>query len=146
MREFSAEQQASLSGGELRERFKNRAGRDVSNITGAGGNKVGTTRGALENLVTTAEEKGYEVAFRKVGNDQIEVALIPSAEYDENNIEFGKEGQIGFNIKVGEKGRIDGGRINKASLHTEFIPTGEKDENGKAKVTGALRLETAETR
>ena len=72
-----------MLGYELRERFEKRAGLDVSAITGAGENTTGTTMGALLDFDKAAAEKGYDVVYRKLGEDTIQAMLVPNEDFDE---------------------------------------------------------------
>lgn len=141
---FNEGAKASLTGAEYRNRQKNRAGQDVSNITGGGNKGYGTTRDALATFVEEAEKKGYSVYFRRNGSE-IQAMLLPlDKEY--KSTDWKKENNIKVSFAVGDgTGRIAGGRINQAEVATEFIPTGKLKEDGTPEVKGVKVMETAET-
>lgn len=141
--QFNEGAKSSLTGEEYRSRQKNRAGNDVSNITGGGNKGYGTSRDALVAFVDEAEKKGYSVHFRRNG-DTIQAMLLPlsqeytSKDWQKNNV------KVSFAVGDGT-GRISGGRINQAEVATEFIPTGGVKDDGTPEVKGVKVMETAET-
>lgn len=141
---FNEGAKASLTGAEYRNRQKNRAGQDVSNITGGGNKGYGTTRDALATFVEEAEKKGYSVYFRRSGSE-IQAMLLP-LDQEYKSTDWKKENNIKVSFAVGDgTGRIAGGRINQAEVATEFIPTGKLKEDGTPEVRGVKVMETAET-
>lgn len=141
--QFSEGQQASLTGSELRTRMKNRAGLDVSNITGAGDKGYGTSEDAIVQFMQVAEEKGLEVYPRRNG-DNLELLLLPAgSKYDSK--EWNKD-NIKVSFAVGDgTGRIAGGKINQAEVSTSWLQTGKLKEDGTPEVRGVKVLKTSET-
>lgn len=142
--QFNVGAKSSLTGEEYRNRQKNRAGNDVSNITGGGDKGYGTSRDALVEFINEAEKKGYTVHFRRNG-DNIQCMLLPTGQ-DYSSKDWQKNNNIKVSFAVGDgSGRISGGKINQAEITTEFIPTGKVKEDGTPEVKGVKVVETAET-
>lgn len=139
---FDKSYQKSMLGYELRERFEKRAGLDVSAITGAGENTTGTTIGALLDFDKAAAEKGYDVVYRKLGEDTIQAMLVPNEDFDETytygDADFdASENKVEFRM-ADEMGRI-ARKINNAKIGTEFF------EDAQGNIKAQTVLVTAET-
>lgn len=131
---FDQAQKESLSGNELRQRYRTRSGQNVDSVTGGNGT-LGSSQYAIERIITEANSAGYQVIARRVDDDEIQFMLISNDDFNPNgDYDWEDKNALKFSAAVAANGRI-GNKINDVYGTTEF------DTAGGAHV----RLETAET-